>query len=243
MKTKSFLLLLAILTFGFVTHGQSVTITKQRVSYKRLKPNSPEKAKIVIHYPRIRSANRALSRRIERNISFAKVVDLNLADEIKSDGQWLESAWFDVNYNKKGILSITLSMSGSGHFSSTISRSVVVDLKTGRQVKSNDVFDNMDGLAKLVFKYQQAEIEQAMIDIPKMEGYGDFDSGKWFGDMTINFLNLQEFIVSDEGVTFKFDYGFPRIMLPAQPPGIFLIKWHELKPFISRLGLLGKLVY
>jgi hypothetical protein len=134
-------------------------------------------------------------------------------------------------------------MSGSGHFSSTFSRDVVIDLKTGRAVKADDVFENMDGLAKVVFKYQQAEIEQAMIDIPKMEGYGDFDSGKWFGDMTINIQNLQEFSVSDDGVIFKFEYGFPRIMLSAQPPGIFLIKWQEMKPYIRRRGLLGKLVY
>ena len=232
-----------ILAFAFVAYGQRVTITKQTLSYRRPNPNSPEKARIVVSYPRIRSTNRALSRRIKRNISFERIFNLDLKSEINGRDQWLESAWFEVDYNKKRILSVTLSMSGSGHFSSTISRSVVVDLKTGRAVKAGDVFDNMDGLAKLVFKYQQAEIKQAMIDIPKMEGYADFDSGRWFGDMTINILNLQEFSVSDDGVTFKFDYGFPRIMLPAQPPGVFLIKWQELKPFISRRGLLGKLVY
>ena len=38
-----------------------------------------------------------------------------------------------------------------------------------------------------------------------------------------------------------FDYGFPRIMLPDPASRrTFLITWQELKPFISRRGLLGK---
>jgi hypothetical protein len=156
--------------------------------------------------------------------------------------QWLEAAGFDVDYNRNGILSVTLWISGSGHFSSTMYRRIVVDIRTGRQVTTAMVFRDMPGLARLVREHQLKEIERAKKEIPKMEGFGDFDSARWCGTSNITPDNLREFSVGDDGVTFRYDYGFPRIMLPAQPEGVFLISWRELKPFIRRGGLLGKLV-
>lgn len=242
MKIRSYLFLLIVLAPASVALGQDVLITPKQIIYKRSKPLSEDKARIIIDYPKVRSSSHSLARRIERSISFARVMNLNLSSEIGGD-QWLEAAGFFVNYNKNGVLSLTLWMSGSRHFSSTIERRVVVDLKTGRPVTADSVFDNLDGVRDLVYKRQQTEIEQAQIDIRKLEGYSDFDGGRWFADSTISLLDLQEFSVSDDGVTFRYDYGFPRIMLPAQPDGVFLIPWRELKPFIRRRGLLGKLVY
>ena len=231
-----------VLVSAFSAFGQDVLITPRRVIYKRAKPLSEEKARIIIDYPKIKAASPSLSRKIERAISFARIFNLSVKREMSGD-QWLESAGFFVNYNKKGVLSLTLSISGSGHFSSTMERSVVVDLKTGKQASASSVFNNLDGVRDLVYARQQAEIEQAQIDIPKREGYADFDGGRWFGDSTITLMNLQEFSVSDEGVTFKYDYGFPRIMKDIQPPGVFLIPGRELKPFIRRGALVGKFVY
>lgn len=242
MKIRSYLFLLIVLASASVALCQDVLITPRRVVYTRAKPLSEEKARLIIDYPKVRSNSPSLSRRIERAIGFARVMNLNVQSEMDGD-QWLESAGFFVDYNKNGILSVTLWMSGSRHFSSTIERRVVIDLKTGKPTVASSVFDNLDGVRDLVYRRQQAEIEQAQIDIPKIEGYSDFDGGRWFAGSTISLPDLQEFSVSDDGVTFRYDYGFPRIMLPAQPEGVFLIPWRELKPFIRRGGLLGKFVY
>lgn len=242
MIVRSCLLFSLVLASALTAFGQDVFVTPRRVIYNRAKPLSEDKARIIIDYPRVKSASPRLSREIERTLSFAKVFNLDLKSEMSGD-QWLESAGFLVNYNKNGLLSVTLSMSGTGHFYSTMQRSVAVNLKTGKQVTIDSVFDNLDGVRELVFARQQAEIEQAQIDIPKMEGYAEFDGGRWFGDSNITLLNLQEFSVSEEGVIFKYDYGFPRIMKDIQPAGVFLILWSELKPFIRRDGLLGKFVY
>jgi hypothetical protein len=241
MKIRSLFLVLIVLASALTAFGQDVSILPRRIIYKRTKPLSEDKAKIIIDYPRVKAASPRVSRRIEHAISFAEVFNLSLRREMSGE-QWLESAGFFVNYNKNDILSITLSMNGTGQFYSTMERSVVVDLNTGKQATAGSVFDNLDGVRDLVYKKQQAEIEQAMIDIPKIEGYSDFDSGRWFGDSNITLLNLQEFSVSEEGVTFKYDYGFPRIMKDIQPEGNFLITWRELKPYIRRGGLLGKFV-
>lgn len=242
MRKRYCLLFLIVLVSALSASGQGILITPHRVVYKRSKPLSEDKARIVVDYPRVQGASRIISRRIERSISLERVLDLDLKREMSGD-QWLESAGFVVNYNKNGILSITLSMSGTVQFYSTMERSVVVDLKSGKQVPAGSVFDDLDGVRKMVSAHQQAEIEQALLDIPKIEGYADFDGARWFRDSRITLINLREFSVSEEGVTFKYDYGFPRIMLEVQPPGVFLITWSELQPFIRRRGLLGKFVY
>jgi hypothetical protein len=239
MKTRSYFFILIVLAFASPAFGQDVLITPKRVIYKRANPLSEDKAQITVDHPKVSGPARGISRKIERAISFARLMNLN----VEQQSQWLEAAGFDVDHNRNGVLSVTLWMSGTGHFSSTMYRRVVVDTKKGEPATAESVFTDLRGLAALVRTYQIKEIEQAKKDIPKMEGYGDFDGARWFDVSSITAEDLQEFSVGPDGVTFTYDYGFPRIMVPAQPGGVFLITWRELKPFIRRGGLLGKLVY
>ena len=54
--------------------------------------------------------------------------------------------------------------------------------------------------------------------------------------------NLDEFAVSDKGVTFLYDARFPHVIRALQPTGEYFFSYAELQPRIKRNGPLGILL-
>jgi hypothetical protein len=233
---KLFTALFIVFCFSHGALAQSVVITPREVIYNRRNAVSAEKARVTVVYPKIKASNPALSRRIQKTVT-----RLDVKQDIIAD-QWLESAGYFVGYNKNGILSITLSMSGTGAFSSTLYRYLVVDLKTGEEASIHKVFRDLPGLAALIGTHQKSEIAEAKKEISLQSDYPSELAIRFLDTADFTVQNLREFAVGDEGVTFIYDYGFPRIIYPIQPSGNFQLTWKELKPFISRRGLLGKFI-
>jgi hypothetical protein len=233
---KFFAALFIVFCFSHGALAQSVVVTPRKVVYTRKDPVSPEKATVAVVYPKSKAANPALSRRIQKTVT-----KLDVKRDIIAD-QWLESAGYTVEYNKKGILSITLSMSGTGAFSSTLYRCIVVDIKTGKEATVSEVFRDLPGLAALIGTRQKDEITEAKKEIALQSDYPVEVANRFLDTADFTVRNLREFSIGDEGVTFIYDYGFPRTIYPIQPAGNFQLTWKELKPFISRRGLLGKFI-
>jgi hypothetical protein len=119
---------------------------------------------------------------------------------------------------------------------------VVVDLKTGKRVTPLDVFINLERLAAKAKDKQAAEVEKSLKQIesdPANKEYLDFD---FFENTNFTVENLEKFAVSDKGVTFIYDYGFPHVIFALQPEGRYFFSWAQLKPFIKPGGLLAKFI-
>ena len=117
----------------------------------------------------------------------------------------------------------------------------MIDLKTGNRITPTMVFNNIVGLTAKGKKAQEKEVKQAIIDIKKEEP--DFeDPASMFGSTDYEAENLNEFSVSDKGVTFIYDYGFPHVAQALQPNGRYFFSWRELKGFIKPAGLFGRFV-
>jgi hypothetical protein len=241
MKIKIiFLAVILAIAFGTV-FSQSVVITGKKTTYTRKKPIMDFKKTFTINYPKVTASTPALSKKIEAAISYSSILGLNLKDEL-GETQWLEEADYEVGYNNNGILSITLSMNGSGAYPSGTSKVVVVDLKTGSRVKAADVFTNVSGLATFVRKAQKQEIAKAIAEIKKDPENQDVKPETLFTDARFTAKNLEGFSVDGKGVTFNYDYGFPHVILALQPDGTYSYTWAKLKPYIKPNGLLGRFV-
>ena len=240
MKIKSLFCLLFTLAFISCAFAQSVVITPKKVTYKRPKPEAEYKKSFTITYPKVKASTPVLSKKIETTLSYEKTLGLNLKEEL-GELQWLEDAGYDVNYNKNGLLDVTLSMEGSAAYPSSSQKTIVVDLKTGNQVKVIDVFTNLAGLAAKCRKQQQEEIKEAIVEIKKDSP--DEDTQALFKDANFTTKNLEEFTISEEGVTFIYDYGFPHVIQALQPDGRYTFTWAELKPHIKPGGLFQKFIH
>jgi hypothetical protein len=239
MKIKILLLIMAmaVLCHGIV--AQTVTITGKKIVYKRPKPFSPEKKTFWINHPQVKAATPALANKIQSAISFEKVIPLNISEEI-NEVQWLEEADFRVDYNKNDILTVTLTIYGSGAYPSSSDKTVVVDARTGNPVKASDIFVDLKGLAAMIRKAQEKEIAEGIEVIKKDPEMNETDPGSLFADANYTAEDIKEFWVSDNGVTFMYEYGFPHVIQALEPNGEYVFTWAQLKSFIKPAGLLTR---
>ena len=221
--------------------GQTIVVTKKKTVYTRPKPIVDFKKTFVVFHPRVKAATPALSRKIESTISYAKVMDLNIREEI-ADVQWLEEADFDVNYNSRGILVVTLTINGSGAYPDGISRTVVVNAKTGNRILPQDAFTDLGDLAALVKQKQKDEVERSIKELKADPENKEIDPAELFESSDFNIDDLKEYAVDNETVTFIYDYGFPHVIEALQPEGRFTFKWSEVERFVKPGGPFGKFV-
>ncbi|MGC2234889.1 MAG: hypothetical protein WA584_01840 [Pyrinomonadaceae bacterium] len=239
MKIKILLCLVFVVAFSSFTFTQTVKITPKKTVYKRKNPEAADyKRSFTITYPKISGVSAALIKKIEANLSFEKAFEFSLKDEISTD-YGLDSADFTVLYNKFGILNVELSEDVSGAYPSTINKSIVIDTKTGERVKAADIFVKLPELAAKVKKSQAAEIKKG-ISLMKKESPDIENPAEYFSNTGYTVENLDDFSVSDKGITFRYDYEFAHVMLALQPDGRFFYSWAQLKPFIKRGGLLAR---
>ncbi len=241
MKIKLAFALFAIFVFSAFCFSQSVTITPKKVTYIRPKPSADFKKKFTVTYPKVKAATPALSKKIEQTISYEKINGLNIQEE-KTEIQWLEEASYEVNYNDKGVLAITLSVSGSGAYPSTYNKTVVIDLKAGNRITPQSAFTNIQKLTAKIKTAQKAEAKKTIEELKRDPENKDFDSYDLFENAEYTAENVADFAVDDKGITFIFDYGFPHVIQALQPDGRYFFSWTEIKPFIKRDGLLAQFV-
>ena len=239
MKIKLLLIGLAIVALSVGGFAQSVVVTGKKVTYTRPKPTLDYKKTFTINHPQVRAATPALSRKIESAISFEKVMPLNIKEEM-DEYQWLEDADFEVVYNKDGALAVQLFMEGSAAYPSGSNKTVVVDTRTGSRVRPVDVFVNLKGLASMVRREQKKEIAASIKELRKED---EADPESLFAGANFKTANLDWFTISDKGVTFVYDYGFPHVIQALQPSGQFTYTWRQLRPYLKRGGLLSRIAH
>lgn len=239
---KTFLLLLVIsLVTVFAADAQTVVVTGKKVTYTRKKPIADHKRTFVINYPVVKAASPAVSRKIEAALSYEKLLEINIKEEM-GEIQWLEEAEFEVTYNQNGLLGVSVFMEGSGAYPSGRTVRVVIDSKTGFRLTPALSFQNTAGLLAMVHRDMDKEIADAVKRIKADADSSDFDAESQFRESAEFYkLSLREFSVSDEGITFYHDYGFPHVAKALQPAGEFKYSWTEIKPFLKPGGLLSRM--
>lgn len=241
MKKYIFAIFVVTIALAVSNFAQSVIITPKKTVYRRPKPIASYKRTFTVIRPRVKASTPALSKKIEAAISYEKVSELNIKEET-TEIQWLEEASYTVNYNKNGLLDITLSVTGTGAYPSTFNKTVVIDLKTGNRVTPGMAFTNIVGLTAKGKKAQEKEVKQAIIDIKKEDPEVEDPASVFFGSTDFEGENLNEFSVSDRGITFIYDYGFPHVAQALQPDGRYFFPWRELKGHIKPTGPFGRFV-
>jgi len=242
MKIKILLSAVVLLSFSAIVLSQTVKVTPKKTVYKRTVKDVPDyKKTFTIIHPKVSGLSAALNKKIENTISYERVFDFKLKEEL-TEIYWLENASFKTEYNRNGILGIALTFDGSGAYPSIYTKHVVVDVKTGTQVKATDVFasNRILGLAMMLDKLLQQTMQTAIAEAKKENSEDGATLTEMLAEKHFTAEELNHFSVGDKGVTFYYDYGFPHVALALEPNGEFLIGYAELKPFIKPGGLLAK---
>jgi outer membrane lipopolysaccharide assembly protein LptE/RlpB len=244
MKTKFFAFLL-ILIFAAPGFSQSVTVTPRRVVHRRSNTSTDYKKKYTVVYPKISGVSRRLKQKIERNLRYEKTFNYFFTNGLDEEYQLLDKAAYRVVYNKNDILNLRFSIDVSSAYESHYDKTVAVSLRTGELIKPEDVFikSRLEQLAKRLDKSLQAEIKKSVREVRK--DWGEQEGSQiltQFEGKIFTPLHLDEFEVSDKGITFVYKYEFAHIVRNHEPAGRFFLSYAQLKPFVRRDGLLGKFI-
>ena len=252
MKIKIWLVFLAVAFCASTAFSQSVVITPKKTVYTRKGKETPKiKRTFVVTYPVVSGKlSPASKKKLENTISYWRVFETTLAENM-SEYNWLTEMSYTVNYNKNGILDISLTEEGVGAYPDGQTVTLVVDLKTGAQVKFEDVFsaDQKTEFAAFVDQKLDAEKREIIKEVESGnfgDGIPDKEGDNWIKEklqeLKFTAETFNEFSVSDKGVTILYDAGFPHVIQAAQPDGRYFFTWAEIKPFIKPAGLLGRFI-
>ncbi|QQS33312.1 MAG: hypothetical protein IPM50_01660 [Acidobacteriota bacterium] len=239
MKRSAGLVFILLLASTVSILGQSVGVKGEKITYTRPEPSSEFKSTFTVNYPRITASSREIASKIESLLSYEKAFDFTIEEE-KKDLQWLSEADFEVNYNTNGILSIELRIDGVAAYPDSVTKKLNIDTVRGVRLFPKDVFRNLPALAGLVKRKQAAEIAAARRAMRKDPDAQDLDPNEMFARANFRVAELNAFQVTERGVTFYYDYGFPHVVKALEPDGIYQLSWRDMRPFIKPGSLLAK---
>jgi hypothetical protein len=228
-----------------------VMVQSKTVQLVRGKPGQdyPRYKKATIKYPQVTGlSNAAVIQKVQGAISLKTVFDSSVEEfreEFETQSGWLSEISFKVNYNKNFLLDITFTQSGAAAYPSSFNRGVVVDLRTGKTLVAADIFksESLNSLATMVDRVLRSRMQQK---IAELRNSRDPESADFVEEQldrkTFRVRDLNQFSVSDQGITFIYEYGFPHVALAAEPSGRFLFTYQQLKPYLKSEGALAAVV-
>ena len=206
----------------------------------------PHRKTATLTYPIISGLrDQATLRRIRGLLDFKNIFDYSL-QEYREDS-WLSEFSYTVNYNRNFLFDITFDQNGVAAYPDDQSKHFLINLKTGQVISATDTFlsESFGPLAELVNEKLQAELKEIVsqakqrTDLEASESQGIADA---FEQMKFEPANLNDFQVSEKGITFLYDAGLPHVMEAFEPEGRYLFTYSELQRYINRGGPLGQFV-
>jgi hypothetical protein len=171
-------------------------------------------------------------------LNLKNVFDTSI-EEYRQD-TWLSELDYTINYNQNYILDITFTQDGVGAYPDSQTKHFAINLKTGELIKAADAFNSssLETLTTLLDNKLQAEIKQSIKEHPEEKE----NSASLFGELKYKVSDLDNFSVTNKGVTFLYDAGFPHAVQALEPNGQYTFTYSALKQFIKRDGPLGVFV-
>lgn len=243
MKIKFFVFVAFVFAFSITSIAQvKVNITPKEVVYTRTEKGSDSVRTLKVTYPTISGIEDYERRQqIEKTISYWTYFGENgLSEDIENNYRPETSHSYKVNYNGKGFLDIQLTHTV---YVFAFEKTIVVDLQTGNRIKIDEAFQNRSALFELIAQKHKKEMDAAVADAKMDKGEEDefYNSASMLEQTkeSRSIYEIDEFSVSDSGVTFIFKYADNPTRPVGTPPGRYFFTWAELKPYVAEYGLLN----
>jgi hypothetical protein len=245
------LTLATLLSFGspWLLAQDRITIRPHRIVLKRsadLVTQSSGSQQAIVRYPIISGlADKGVLRKVQILLRLKNLFGSTLQDYRQHT--WLEELDYEVHYNKNYLFDITFRQSGSAAYPDTQFKHLLISLRTGNRLLAGDVFEAscLPELARMVDRKLQMEVVELMKAVDDEKDIAA-DQKQWEKDslkkLKLTLADLDDFSVSDKGVTFLYDAAFPHVIRALQPDGRYFFTYPELKFCIRMGGPLGGFV-
>jgi hypothetical protein len=220
-----------------------VTITPKTATFTWRRPDSDPKStsrsdvkNANLRYPTVTGlADTVIQRKIQTSIDLKSAFGKSIT-EMEAEFQenhWMEKMDYEVNYNDRGILSLTYNGYGVGAYPSGFVRYRSVNLRNGEVLRPHDLLtvEGLGAVALMVDRQLQQAIQTKVAELDKDDNAKDIDRAI-FRAHRFRIKHLNDFTVTPEGVIFHYRFGFPHVILAAEPKGDFLIPHAQLKSYL-----------
>ncbi len=220
-----------------------VTITPKTATFTWRRPDSDPNStsrsdvkKAKLRYPTVTGlVDSGLQDKIQTSIDLKRAFGKSIT-EMEADFQenhWIAKMDYEVNYNDRGVLSLTYNGYGVGAYSSNFVRYQSVNLRNGEILRPHDLFtvEGLGSIALMVDRQLQQAIQTKVAELDKDDNAKDIDRAI-FRAHRFRIKHLNDFTVTPEGVIFHYRFGFPHVILAAEPKGDFLIPHAQLKSYL-----------
>jgi hypothetical protein len=227
----------------------SALISPRRVLIKRnakLAREFPDRKTAVVRYPVVTAlANPQALQKLQSTLAVKNVFGITLS-EYREDA-WLTEFDYKVGYNKNYLLDVTFTQSGMGAYPDTQNKHFIINLKTGTVIKAAEAFDKRlsPKLVQLIDAKLQSEIREIIKGLASDKELSNDERESLkstFSELRFTEENLDEFEVSNTGIAFLFDAGFPHVIQALQPDGRYFFSFAALKNYIRNDGPLAILL-
>ncbi len=135
---------------------------------------------------------------------------------------------FNVNYDKNNSLSITFHVGSSGAYLSQFSFTKNIDINKGVLLSISDFTDKSETEILTILNNKLQLVKDNVIqELISQEEYNDyFNELIQRGEFTEEDLNY--FRITDEGIAYNFNFGFPHAFRIFEPNGLITLTWDEL---------------
>jgi opacity protein-like surface antigen len=240
LPMKALLLAALLATLAPSALAQTTTVTDQTLTLSTKTVTPPRRA--ILHYPQLSGlTDPEVLKKVQMAIDLPAVLDepLEAIKQNYNQYYWLTGVNYQVNYNQNGIFDVTYEISGLGAYPSTSEKQISVSLISGKVLRAEDLFkvESLGVLARLLDQALQAEIKAGIAKVKAAEP--DLDAEQMFRNRRYRVHHLNNFSITPQGVTFRYDYGFPHVALAYEPAGRFALTYGELQPYLKPTGVLG----
>ena len=213
----------------------------------RIARQQPHRKKAIVSFPVVKGGvtDPVVLSRI-RSLLLVKNIFETSIEEYRQD-TWLSEFDYKVNYNKNFILDITFRQEGAGAYPDSSEKHLAINLKTGRLITVSDVFldNSLSSLAAMIDKKLQAEMRET-VDRVNQDSSIDAEEKssvpELYKDLKFEVTHLNDFMISEDGITFLYDAGFPHVIQAYQPVGQYKFTYAELSTYLKRQGAPRSLV-
>ena len=218
----------------------TVTLIPKTATFTWRRPDSDPKStsradrrEANLRYPIVTGVeNPKLQSKIQASIDLKSAFGKSL-EEMEAEYQenyWMENLDYKVNFNDRGLLSLTYSGYGTGAYPSGFVRYRSVNLRTGEILRPHDLFktEGLGAIALMVDRQLQQAIQTKVAELDKDDSAKDIDRAI-FRAHRFRIKHLNDFTLTPEGIIFHYRFGFPHVILAAEPQSDYLIPYAQLK--------------
>ena len=169
-----------------------------------------------IEWPEIKNiSNPVVAEKIREILNFNKQIEFSKFDATSYNG--ITGIHFEVNYDQDDLLSLSFNVNTYGAYPDKYSFNQNVDVKTGNLIKIEDLTgkDKSDILTLLDQKLdviKDSHPDDALVQTAKFTR-----------------KDLDNFKITDQGIEYNYDFGFPHMTQAAEPSGLIRLTWDELR--------------